>query len=86
MPEGSKGRKIPQKDRLKPKEGYNIITIYDGKGNEVRQRYAKRKGVIQSVKEMISDKPGSGDATGKGGRRRERKVMDAVDEAVEGSS
>ena len=77
---------IPQKKRLKPKEGYNIITVKNSKGDEISQHYAKRKGVVQSVREFISDKPGSGDATGKGGRRREGKVMDAVDEAVRGAS
>lgn len=77
-------RKIPQDKRLRMKDGYDIITVKDGKGNEIRQRYVKRKGFIQSIKEAITDKPGSGNATGTGGRKREKTVMDAVDKAVTG--
>lgn len=75
---------IPQSKRLAPKKGYDIITVKDGKGNEVEQRYAKRKGFVQSVREAITDKPDSGNATGTGGRNREKTVMDAVDKAVTG--
>lgn len=82
----AEGRKIPQSKRLKSKKGYDIITVKDGKGNEVRQRYVKRKGFVESVRGLITDKPRGKDATGTGGRKRERNVMDAVDEAVKGAS
>ena len=78
-------KKIAQDKRLRPKKGYDIITVKDGKGNELRQRYVKRKGIIQTVREMITDKTDSGTATGTGGRKREATVMDKVDEAVKGS-
>ena len=79
-------RTIPQSERLPMKKGYDIITVKDRDGNEVRQRYVKRRGIVQSIREAITDRPDSGTATGTGGRRRERTVMDAVDEAVRGSS
>lgn len=72
---------IPQNKRLKPKKGFDIITVKDGRGNEVRQRYVKRKGLVQSVKEAITAKPGSGDATGTGGRKRQKAIDEQVDAA-----
>lgn len=76
---------IPQSKRLAPKKGFDIITVKDGKGNEVRQRYVKRKGFVQSVREAITDKPDSGDATGSGGRQRQRTVDKVVDDAIDGA-
>ena len=71
---------IPQSKRLKMKDGFDIVTVKDGKGNEIRQRYVKRKGFVEAVREATTtDKPKDKDATGTGGRRRDTTVMDAVD-------
>ena len=76
---------IPQSKRLKPKKGFDIVTSKDGKGNETRQRYvkrrgrAKKRGFVDSVRRRITVKPDSGDATGTGGSRR----RSTIDEAVE---
>lgn len=70
---------------LPDKPGHDVITIRDKDGNAVSQRYTRRKGIIETIREMITDKPGSKDATGRGGRTRERVVDDAVEEANTGS-
>lgn len=76
---------IPQDKRLPPKKGFDIITVYDAKGNQVSQRYSKTQTIRDALRKKITDKPDK-NATGTGGRKRESKVMEAVDEAVKGAS
>lgn len=39
----------------------------------------KKDGIIDKIRRLIQDEPDSGDATGTGGRRRERDIDDAVE-------
>lgn len=45
----------------------------------------KRTGIVETLKGKVTDKPGKS-SVGKGGRRREKTIMDAVDEAVSGAT
>lgn len=76
---------MPKNLKLLPdKPGHDVITVRDAKGNAVSQHYTKRKGIIETVREMITDKPGSKNATGRGGRTRERVIDEAVEQASTG--
>jgi hypothetical protein len=57
--------------------GKETITV-DG----VERLVKNPKGIIDSVRELLTKKPGSGNATGTGGDRRRRKIDELVDEAV----
>lgn len=50
-----------------------------------RKKKRDAEGIIEKIRRLITDDPDSDNPTGTGGRKRQRKIDDIVDEAIKGA-